>query len=162
MNESIVISAEVTDKRERYELLYPQLEALLDGEDDLIANLSNIVAALKYSMNFFWVGFYFVKGQDLTLGPFQGPVACSRIGFGEGVCGACWQRAETIIVPDVDKFPGHIACSADSRSEIVTPVFKNGKVVLILDVDSEKLNNFDEVDKNNLEKIANLVAGKVA
>ncbi|MGI8892226.1 MAG: GAF domain-containing protein [Bacteroidia bacterium] len=162
MNESLSISAEVTDKRTRYELLYPQLEALIDGEDDLIANLSNIVAALKYSMNFFWIGFYFVKGQDLTLGPFQGPVACSRIGFGKGVCGACWKREETIIVPDVDKFPGHIACSADSRSEIVTPVFKKGKVVLILDVDSEKLNNFDEVDKNYLEKIANLVAGKIA
>ncbi len=99
MNESLSISVEVTDKRTRYELLYPQLEALIDGEDDLIANLSNIVAALKYSMNFFWIGFYFVKGQDLTLGPFQGPVACSRIGFGKGVCGACWKREETIIVP---------------------------------------------------------------
>lgn len=160
--ETVFISPRITDKRSRYELLFPQLEALISGEEDLIANLSNIVAALNSGMNFFWVGFYFVKGNDLVLGPFQGPVACTRIAKGKGVCGACWEREETIVVPDVDKFQGHIACSAESKSEIVTPVKKNGQVVMVLDVDSEKLNSFDDVDKMYLEKIANLVAGKIA
>jgi L-methionine (R)-S-oxide reductase len=162
MNETINISAEITDKKERYELLLPQLKSLIKGEEDTVANLANIVAALHHSMNFFWTGFYFVKGKELVLGPFQGLVACTRIGFGKGVCGACWQKEETIIVPDVELFPGHIACSPHSRSEIVTPVKKNGKVTLILDIDSDKLSFFDETDKEYLEKIANLVAGKIA
>ena len=160
--ETVFISSGITDKKTRYELLIPQIEALISDEEDLIANLSNIVAGLKYSMNFFWAGFYFVRGNDLVLGPFQGPVACTRIPKGKGVCGSCWESKNTIIVPDVDKFPGHIACSAESKSEIVTPVKKNGKVEMVLDVDSEKLNNFDEVDKLYLEKIANLVSGKIA
>src|SRR5205085_9010530 len=119
---------------------------LVEGEPDLIANLANIMAALKHGMNFFWVGIYFVKDKELVLGPFQGPVACVRIGFGKGVCGTSWQKAETLIVPDVDKFPGHIACSTESKSEIVVPVFKNGKVTAVLDVDSNELSDFDSTD----------------
>jgi L-methionine (R)-S-oxide reductase len=161
MNETINISPDITDKKKRYELLLPQIQALIEGESDLIANLANVVAALQYNMGFFWTGFYFVKGKELVLGPFQGPVACSRIGFGKGVCGTCWQKEKTIIVADVNQFPGHITCSSYSRSEIVTPVMKNGEVIMVLDVDSEKLSNFDEVDAVNLEKIANLVAGKI-
>ena len=145
-------------KKEKYEALLPQIRALLEGETDWIANLSNIVAALKYSMDFFWVGFYFVKtkasAEELVLGPFQGPVACTRIQKHKGVCGKSWATKEIILVEDVDKFPGHIACNAASKSEIVLPAFdKNGKVILVLDVDSDKLNDFDETDKLYLSEI---------
>ena len=162
MVETINIPGNIQNKESRYEILTPQLTSLMEGEDDLIANLANITAALKSTMGFFWVGFYLVKGNQLVLGPFQGPVACTRIAFGKGVCGACWQQAQSIIVPDVDQFPGHIACSSESRSEIVIPVIKNNKVELVLDVDSDKISFFDEVDKVYLEKIANLVADKIA
>ncbi|HEY6160243.1 MAG TPA: GAF domain-containing protein [Bacteroidia bacterium] len=158
MAESIHISGET--KRERYESLLPQLHALTEGEFDTIANLSNIMSALKYGMNFFWVGIYFAYDDrdELVLGPFQGPVACTRIKRGKGVCGACWEKKESIIVPDVDAFPGHIACSSASRSEIVLPVMKNEKAIAVLDVDSDKLNDFDETDKYFLEKIVLLIS----
>jgi len=146
-----------TDKAEQYESLVPQIEALLYGEPDLIANLANICAALKEQFKWFWVGFYMVKNNELVLGPFQGPVACTRIGLGKGVCGAAWQQAETLIVPDVDAFPGHIACSSISKSEIVIPVFSNGKVVAVLDVDSEAFDQFNETDARYLERIVKLV-----
>lgn len=143
-------------KEEQYRALLPQLEALVDGEPDTIANMANLAAALKTQFGFFWVGFYLVKGQELVLGPFQGPVACTRIRKGRGVCGTAWATAETLIVPDVDAFPGHIACSSLSRSEIVVPVVRNGEVVAVLDVDSERLGAFDEIDGCFLEKIAAL------
>lgn len=149
-----------TNKADQYQSLLPQLEALLYGEPDLIANLANITAALKEQFKWFWVGFYMVKNNELVLGPFQGPVACTRIALGKGVCGAAWQQEQTLIVPDVDAFPGHIACSSLSRSEIVVPVFYNEKVVAVLDVDSEYLNQFDEVDANYLEQIVRLVIFK--
>ncbi len=155
MAESFFIAPDVTDKKEKYEALLPQLFALLEGENDLIANMANAVAALHQGMNFFWTGFYRVDGEELVLGPFQGPVACTRIKKGKGVCGASWEKKQTIIVDDVDQFPGHIACSSDSRSEIVIPFFIGDDVVLILDVDSDKLNCFDETDQYFLEKIAN-------
>jgi L-methionine (R)-S-oxide reductase len=159
MAESLVIAGQNASKKERYETLVPQLRALTESESDLVANLSNLMAGLKESMGFFWVGVYFVRENELVLGPFQGPVACSRIGFGKGVCGACWEKEEAIIVPDVDQFPGHIACSSLSRSEIVVPVKKDGKVVMILDVDSEHLSFFDETDRVYLEQIATLISG---
>jgi L-methionine (R)-S-oxide reductase len=145
-------------KAEIYQSLIPQIKGLLDGEPDLIANLANVAAALKEQFGWLWVGFYLVKPTDsgdkeLVLGPFQGPVACTRIKKGRGVCGAAWQNAATLIVPDVEKFPGHIACSSLSRSEIVIPLFKNNEVVGVLDVDSELLNLFDETDKQFLEEI---------
>src|SRR5258707_4828683 len=142
-----------TDKTDQYQSLIPQIEALLQGEPDLIANLANITAALKEQFKWLWVGFYLVKDNELVLGPFQGPVACTRIALGKGVCGTAWQQQKTLIVPDVDAFPGHIACSSLSRSEIVVPIFYNEKVVAILDVDSEDLNQFDEVDATYLEQI---------
>jgi L-methionine (R)-S-oxide reductase len=161
MSESIIVSGK--DKKEKYESLIPQIEALVEGENDAIANLSNIMAALKFGMNFFWVGIYFVRAVDakteLVLGPFQGPVACTRIAFGKGVCGTSWKEKRTIIVEDVDKFPGHIACSSLSRSEIVLPVFnKAGEVSLILDVDSEHLAAFDEIDKLYLEQVVKIIS----
>lgn len=156
MAESLFIPQAAT-KEDKYEALLPQVEALIGGEADLTANLANIAAALKYGMNFFWVGFYLVKGEQLVLGPFQGPIACTRINFGKGVCGTSWKEAQTIVVPDVDKFPGHIACSSDSKSEIVVPVTRSGKVVAVLDVDSDKLNDFDETDKKYLEKLAGMI-----
>ncbi len=140
-------------KAEQYETLLPQIKALLEGEPDLIANLANVAAALKEQFEWLWVGFYLVKSDELVLGPFQGPVACTRIKRGRGVCGASWANAATLIVADVEKFPGHIACSSLSRSEIVIPVFKNNEVVAILDVDSEALDHFDETDKKFLEAI---------
>jgi GAF domain-containing protein len=146
-----------TDKTDQYQSLIPQIEALLQGEPDLIANLANITAALKEQFKWLWVGFYLVKDNELVLGPFQGPVACTRIALGKGVCGTAWQQQKTLIVPDVDAFPGHIACSSLSRSEIVVPVFYNEKVVAVLDVDSEDLNQFDEVDATYLEQIVKLV-----
>lgn len=146
-----------TNKTEQYTTLIPQIEALLSGEADLVANLANITAALKEQFKWFWVGFYLVKHNELVLGPFQGPVACTRIGLGKGVCGAAWQQAKTLIVPDVEAFPGHIACSSLSRSEIVVPVLKNSEVVAVLDVDSEHLDQFDETDAQYLEQIVKLV-----
>jgi L-methionine (R)-S-oxide reductase len=140
-------------KAEIYQSLIPQIKALLDGEPDLIANLANVTAALKEQFNWLWVGFYLVKQDELVLGPFQGPVACTRIKKGRGVCGASWQQAATLIVPDVEKFPGHIACSSLSKSEIVIPVIQNNEVIAVLDVDSELLNHFDETDKKYLEEI---------
>ncbi len=146
-----------TDKGEQYQSLIPQIEALLYGEPELVANLGNICAALKEQFKWFWVGFYLVKGNELVLGPFQGPVACTRIALGKGVCGTAWQQQKTLIVPDVDAFPGHIACSSLSRSEIVIPVFADHRVVAVLDVDSEALDQFDETDAKYLEQIVNLV-----
>ena len=134
-------------KEDQYKNLLPQIKGLLEGESDLVANLGNIAAALKEQFNFFWVGFYLVKNDELVLGPFQGPVACTRIKKGRGVCGTSWEMAKTIIVPDVEKFPGHIACSILSKSEIVLPLFKEGEVVGVLDVDSSSLDSFDETDK---------------
>jgi len=133
--------------------LLPQIKALIEDEEDLIANLANICGALKEQFNWWWVGFYLVKKEELVLGPFQGPVACTRIKRGRGVCGTAWELAHTVIVPDVNRFPGHIACSSLSRSEIVVPVFKNGEVVAVLDADSEHLAHYDEVDKQYLEEI---------
>ncbi|MDD5569627.1 MAG: GAF domain-containing protein [Bacteroidales bacterium] len=156
MIENIKITA--TTKKEKYELLLQQIKSLVEGENDLIANLSNIASALKFGMNFFWIGFYFVKENELVLGPFQGTIACTRIKKGKGVCGTCWEQKKTMIVEDVEKFPGHIACSSLSRSEIVVPVFdKNNNVAMVLDVDSTKLSDFDETDKSFLEKIAEII-----
>jgi len=156
MAENLILS-QSTDKTSRYQALIPQIEALTTGEPDLVANLSNIAAALKQTMNFFWVGFYIVKNNELVLGPFQGPIACTRIAFGKGVCGASWKEKKTILVANVDEFPGHIACSSDSKSEIVLPAFKNSEVALVLDVDSDKLNDFDEADSMYLGKVMTII-----
>lgn len=145
------------DKKEQYQSLLPQIEALLYGEPDLVANLANICAALKEQFKWLWVGFYLVKDNELVLGPFQGPVACTRIAKGRGVCGVAWQQAETLIVPDVDEFPGHIACSSLSRSEIVIPIFHNNEVIGVLDVDSEDLAKFDDTDAEYLQQVVKLV-----
>lgn len=144
-------------KEEQYRSLIPQIKGLLTGEDDQIANLANIAAALKEQFNWFWVGFYLVKNEELVLGPFQGPVACTRIKKGRGVCGTSWEQGETIIVPDVEEFPGHIACAAASRSEIVLPLFDNGEVIGVLDVDSEHLAHFDQLDAVYLKQIIELL-----
>ena len=158
MAESIYIPSNIADKASKYQSLIPQIKALVECEKDFIANLSNIMSALKYGMDFFWVGCYFVKDNELVLGPFQGPVACTRIAFGKGVCGTSWKEKKTIIVSDVDKFPGHIACSSDSKSEIVLPVFNNNKdVALVLDIDSAELNTFDAIDQQYLEEIVQLI-----
>jgi GAF domain-containing protein len=141
-------------KAEQYRQLLPQLEALMEGEPDLVANLANVAAALRQQFGWWWVGFYRVAGEELVLGPFQGPVACTRIRRGRGVCGSAWERAETLVVPDVDLFPGHIACSSLSRSEIVVPVIRNGRVVAVLDVDSEHPAHFDDTDRHGLEAVA--------
>lgn len=151
------LTVEGLTREEKYRSLYPQVKALISGESDLIANLSNIAAALKETFGFFWIGFYLVKGNELVLGPFQGPVACTRIGKGKGVCGESWERKQVLIVPDVDQFPGHIACSSLSRSEIVLPALKNNEVFLVMDVDSDKLNDFSETDQAHLAKIINLI-----
>ncbi len=145
-------------KTEQYQILIPQIKALIEGEPNMVANTANIAAALRQTFNWFWVGFYFVEGDSLVLGPFQGDIACTRIQSGKGVCGTAWEKAESLIVPDVNAFPGHIACSALSQSEIVVPVIKDGKVHMILDVDSDQLNDFDETDKMYLENIANIIA----
>ncbi|MEM6360668.1 MAG: GAF domain-containing protein [Bacteroidota bacterium] len=150
MAEELTISSSA-DKAEKYKNLLPQIVGLIHGESDMIANLANMAAALKQTMDFFWVGFYIVKDDELVLGPFQGPIACTRIKLGKGVCGTAWQKAETIIVPNVDEFPGHIACSSDSKSEIVIPVIAQGDVKMILDVDSDKIDDFDEVDQKYLQ-----------
>jgi len=144
-------------KEEQYQKLLPQAQSLVSGETDIIANLANLSALLHRTFGFWWTGFYRVCGEELILGPFQGPVACTRIPFGKGVCGSAWQREETVVVPDVEKFPGHIACSSESRSEIVVPVWKGGKVIAVLDIDSEKLGTFDDVDKEYLEQICQMI-----
>ena len=157
MAEELIITNSLS-KKEKYQALLPQVYALVEDEKDLVANLSYIISALKFTFNWLWVGVYFVKGKELVLGPFQGPVACTRIQLGKGVCGVSWDEKKIIIVPDVDKFEGHIACSTASKSEIVLPVFnKNGEVALILDVDSDQLNDFDEIDKKYLSKIVQLI-----
>lgn len=144
-------------KAEQYESLMPQIKGLLDGEPDLIANMANVAAALKEQFGWLWVGFYLVKADELVLGPFQGPVACTRIKKGRGVCGTSWAQAKTLIVPDVEKFPGHIACSSLSKSEIVVPVIRNNEVVAILDADASELNHFDTTDQHYLEQITGLL-----
>jgi len=144
-------------KEEQYASLLPQIKALLEGEPDLIANLANITGALKEQFNWLWVGFYLVKNDELVLGPFQGPVACTRIKKGKGVCGASWAKAQTLIVPDVEKFPGHIACSSLSRSEIVVPIIRNNKVIGVLDVDSIEPDQYDNIDQDYLEQITELI-----
>jgi L-methionine (R)-S-oxide reductase len=156
MAEELIISTS-RDKKEKYEALIPQIESLVGDEKDVIANLSNIAAALKQTLDFFWVGFYLVKDRELVLGPFQGPIACTRIGFGKGVCGASWKEKKTILVPNVDEFPGHIACSSASKSEIVLPAFKQNEVALVLDVDSDRLNDFDSTDQAALERIMKII-----
>ncbi len=164
MAEEIIINKKLT-KREKYEALMPQLLSLLEGENDIIANTANITAALKEVFDFFWIGFYFVRStggkEELVLGPFQGPVACVRIPKGKGVCGTAWDKKQSIIVEDVDKFPGHIACNSLSRSEIVIPVIKDNIVVAVLDVDSEKLADFDVVDEEYLNRITGLISSMV-
>ena len=146
-------------KEEQYKLLVRQIASLIDGEKDLIAVMSNVAAVIHQNMGFWWTGFYRVIGDELVLGPFQGPVACMHIPYGKGVCGTAWQRAETVIVPDVEQFPGHIACSSESKSEIVVPVFGNdGKVMAVLDIDSEHLATFDDIDRKYLEEICKLIA----
>ena len=156
MAEELIISKSLS-KKERYQTLLPQIKALVEGETDEVANLSNIAAALKQTMDFFWVGFYLVKKNQLVLGPFQGPIACTRIDLGKGVCGTAWKEKRTIIVPDVEKFPGHIACNSASKSEIVLPAFKNGKVALVLDVDSDVLNDFNSTDQLALEELMRII-----
>ncbi len=144
-------------KDDQYKSLLQQIKGLLEGETDLIANLANITAALKEQFGWLWVGFYLVKGDELVLGPFQGPIACTRIRKGRGVCGSSWEEAKTLVVPDVEKFPGHIACSSLSRSEIVLPVIRNNQVVAVLDIDSEQLADYDETDKQWLEQVITLI-----
>lgn len=157
MAENLIISN--GSKGEKYEVLYGQIKALAEGEKDLIANMANISSMIHQTFGFWWTGFYRVCGHELVLGPFQGPLACSRIRYGRGVCGTAWKEAKTIVVPDVEQFPGHIACSSASRSEIVVPVFNEGKqeVTAVLDIDSAELNTFDQTDKEWLEKIVRLL-----
>ena len=145
-------------KEEQYKLLVSQITSLIDGEKDLIAVMSNVAAAIHQTMGFWWTGFYRVLDDELVLGPFQGPVACMHIPYGKGVCGTAWQRAETVVVPDVEQFPGHIACSSESKSEIVVPVFDNvGKVIAVLDIDSAQLATFDDIDRHYLETICKML-----
>ena len=151
MAENLIING--GNKRELYETLLPQLQSLSAGETDIISNMANVAAALKQTFDFFWVGFYIVKEEMLVLAPFQGPLACTRIRYGKGVCGTAWKEVRTIIVPDVEQFPGHIACSSASRSEIVVPVIRDGKVVAVLDIDSDKLSEFDKMDAEYLEQL---------
>ncbi|MCO6499981.1 MAG: GAF domain-containing protein [Vicingus serpentipes] len=157
MVEELIISHSLS-KEEKYKELLPQMKALVESESDLIANLANIIAVLKYSFHFFWVGVYFVKKEELVLGPFQGPIACTRIAKGKGVCGTSWKEEKVIIVPNVDEFPGHIACSSATKSEIVLPIFnKNNEVALVLDIDSDELNNFDQIDEKYLTEVSQLI-----
>lgn len=155
MAENLLIST--GSKEEKYRELLPQLHALVSTETDFIANLANVAAALKQTFGFFWVGFYIVKGDELVLGPFQGPIACTRIRIGRGVCGTAWKEVRTLIVPDVEQFPGHIACSSDSKSEIVVPMIRQGEVVGVLDIDSDTLDSFDTVDAHYLEEICTYI-----
>jgi GAF domain-containing protein len=155
MSEDLIVAQGT--KEEKYRTLLPQIIALLDGEPDLIANLANVTGALKEQFDWLWVGFYLVKNEELVLGPFQGPVACTRIQKGRGVCGTCFERKQTILVPDVEAFPGHIACSSRSRSEMVVPILRQGKVVGVLDIDSEALAQFDETDQRFLEELVETI-----
>jgi L-methionine (R)-S-oxide reductase len=151
MAESLIIQS--TSKAEKYSELLPQIKALITGETNAVANMANVTAALKTTFNFFWVGFYVVENTTLVLAPFQGPIACTRIAFGKGVCGKVWESKQSLIVPNVDLFEGHIACSSDSKSEIVIPIFKGNEVVAVLDVDSDQLNDFDETDEKYLTQL---------
>jgi GAF domain-containing protein len=155
VSEQLIIKGET--KRERYEALLPQIEAVVEGESDLIANMANVAAMLHETFRFWWTGFYRVVGEELVLGPFQGPMACTRIRKGRGVCGTAWAKGETQVVSDVEKFPGHIACSSASRSEIVVPIWHEGDIVAVLDIDSAQLATFDETDRHYLEKIGVIV-----
>lgn len=157
MAENLIVSD--GNKEQQYQTLLPQIESLLAGETDVIANMANIAAALKQTFNFFWVGFYRVKEDVLVLAPFQGPLACTRIRRGKGVCGTAWEEARTQVVPDVDQFPGHIACSSDSKSEIVVPILKDNEVVGVLDIDSDRLDSFDDTDARYLEEICRMLSG---
>lgn len=154
MAEEIVVKG--ISRKEKYENLIPQISSLFQGEEDYIANAANLSAALKTTFGFFWVGFYFVRNNQLVLGPYQGDIACTRINLGKGVCGSSWQQEKTIVVPDVDKFPGHIACSSKSKSEIVVPIFKQNKIIGVLDIDSDQLNDFNDTDQLYLEKIVEI------
>ena len=145
------------EKEKQYELLLKQAQALVKDETNLIANLSNLSSLIHFTFGFWWTGFYFVDGEQLVLGPFQGPLACTRIPYGKGVCGTAWKEGRSLVVPDVEQFPGHIACSSESRSEIVVPIFKNGRVWAELDIDSKELNTFDEIDKQWLEQIVKVL-----
>ena len=157
MAENLQILSNDSSKEEKYRNLIAQIDALIAGEPDQIANFANVAAALKQTFGFFWVGFYMVKGGTLVLGPFQGPIACTRIVYGKGVCGTAWKEQKTIIVPNVELFPGHIACSSESKSEIVVPLFSGEEVIGVLDVDSNQLNDFDEIDGRFLEEICKIV-----
>ena len=158
MAENLVIPQQAS-REEKYVALWPQLQALVEGESDYVANLANIAAALHQTFSFFWVGFYLVRDEELVLGPFQGPIACTRIAFGKGVCGTAWKNLAPIVVPNVEEFPGHIACSSQSKSEVVIPIQdENGAVVGVLDVDSDVLNDFNETDVVHLRKISQLAA----
>ena len=155
MSEQLIIQGET--KQERYEALLPQIKAVIEDESDLIANMANLAAMLHETFGFWWTGFYRVVGEELVLGPFQGPMACTRIKKGRGVCGTAWQQEETQVVPDVDKFPGHIACSSLSRSEIVVPVKQGEDIIAVLDIDSAELNTFDHTDRHYLEEIVSML-----
>lgn len=144
-------------KQQKYQTLLPQIEALVAGEKDMIANMANVAAVLHETFGFWWTGFYRVEGQQLVLGPFQGPIACTRIPYGKGVCGTAWQQAQTVIVPNVHEFAGHIACSSASNSEIVVPLIRNSSVIAVLDIDSKDFNTFDETDQHYLEQIAGML-----
>lgn len=155
MSEQLIIQGET--KQERYDALLPQIKAVIEDENDLIANMANVAAMLHETFGFWWTGFYRVVGEELVLGPFQGPMACTRIKKGRGVCGTAWQQEETQVVPDVDKFPGHIACSSLSRSEIVVPVRQGEDIIAVLDIDSAELNTFDHTDRHYLEEIVSML-----
>ena len=155
MSEQLIIQGDT--KQERYEALLPQIKAVVEEEADLIANMANVAAMLHETFGFWWTGFYRVEGEELVLGPFQGPMACTRIRKGRGVCGTAWLKEETQVVPDVDKFPGHIACSSASRSEIVVPVWKGEEIIAVLDIDSAQLATFDETDRQYLERIVQIL-----
>ncbi len=155
MSEQLIISGET--KQERYEALLPQIKAVVEDEPDLIANMANVAAMLHETFGFWWTGFYRVEGEELVLGPFQGPMACTRIKKGRGVCGTAWAEAQTQVVPDVDQFPGHIACSSASRSEIVVPIFQEGEVIAVLDIDSAQLGTFDQTDRHYLEQVVEML-----
>ena len=155
MSEQLIISGET--KQERYEALLPQIKAVIEDEPDLIANMANVAAMLHETFGFWWTGFYRVEGEELVLGPFQGPMACTRIKKGRGVCGTAWAEAQTQVVADVDQFPGHIACSSASRSEIVVPIFQEGEVIAVLDIDSAQLGTFDQTDRHYLEQVVEML-----
>ena len=149
------------EKEQKYKELLAQIASIVSGETDIIANMSNVAAVIHETFGFWWTGFYRVIGKELVLGPFQGPLACTRIPFGKGVCGTAWEKGETVIVPDVHEFKGHIACSSASKSEIVVPVWKEGQIIAVLDIDSEKYNTFDRVDQTYLEKIAEVISANI-